>query len=87
MEKLLGEIRQTLQQGNYQPKPVKRVFIPKADDKKRPLGIPIIRDRILQMAAKIVIEPIFEADFKESSYGFRPKTKCPSSVGNRKKSM
>ena len=73
VEKLLAEIRQDLQQGNYQPKPVKRVFIPKADNKKRPLGIPIIRDRIVQMAAKIVIEPVFEADFKESSYGFRPK--------------
>jgi len=73
VEKLLAEIRQTLQQGNYQPRPVKRVFIPKADNKKRPLGIPIIRDRIVQMAAKIVIEPVFEADFKESSYGFRPK--------------
>ena len=73
VEKLLGEIRQTLDQGNYQPQPVKRVFIPKTNGKKRPLGIPIIRDRIVQMAAKIVIEPVFEADFKESSYGFRPK--------------
>lgn len=73
VEKLLAEISQTLQQGKYQPKPVKRVFIPKADGKKRPLGIPVIRDRIVQMAAKIVIEPLFEADFKESSYGFRPK--------------
>ena len=73
VEKLLREIRQDLQQGNYQPKPVKRVFIPKADNKKRPLGIPVIRDRIVQMAAKIVVEPVFEADFKESSYGFRPK--------------
>jgi RNA-directed DNA polymerase len=73
VEKLLNEICQDLQQGNYQPKPVKRVFIPKADGKKRPLGIPVIRDRIVQMAAKIIIEPVFEADFKESSYGFRPK--------------
>lgn len=71
--KLLAEISQTLQQGKYQPKPVKRVLIPKMDGKKRPLGIPVIRDRIVQMAAKIVIEPLFEADFKESSYGFRPK--------------
>jgi RNA-directed DNA polymerase len=73
VEKLLGEIRQEIQNGKYRPKPVKRVFIPKADGKKRPLGIPIIKDRIVQMAAKIVMEPIFEADFKESSYGFRPK--------------
>jgi RNA-directed DNA polymerase len=71
--KLLTEISQDLKQGEYRPKPVKRVFIPKPDGRKRPLGIPVIRDRIVQMAAKIVIEPVFEADFKESSYGFRPK--------------
>lgn len=73
MEKLLGEIRQMLQQGKYQARPVKRVLIPKPDGKKRPLGIPVIRDRVVQMAAKIVIEPVFEADFRECSYGFRPK--------------
>lgn len=73
VEKLLGEIRQEIQNGSYRPKPVKRVFIPKSDGKKRPLGIPVIKDRIVQMAAKIVIEPVFEADFKECSYGFRPK--------------
>lgn len=73
VEKLLAEIRQNLQEGNYRPEPVKRVYIPKADGKKRPLGIPVIKDRIVQMAMKIVIEPVFEADFKESSYGFRPK--------------
>ena len=73
VEKLLGEIRQEIQNGSYRPKPVKRVFIPKSDGKKRPLGIPVIKDRIVQMAAKIVMEPVFEADFKECSYGFRPK--------------
>lgn len=73
VEKLLAEVRQDLQEGSYRPKPVKRVFIPKSDGKRRPLGIPVIKDRIIQMAAKIVIEPVFEADFKESSYGFRPK--------------
>ena len=73
VEKLLAEIRQDLQEGSDRPKPVKRVFIPKPDGKRRPLGIPVIKDRIIQMAAKIVIEPPFEADFKESSYGFRPK--------------
>jgi RNA-directed DNA polymerase len=73
IEKVLGEIRHDLINGSYQPKPVKRVYIPKADGKKRPLGIPTIKDRIIQMAAKIVVEPIFEADFKENSYGFRPK--------------
>ena len=71
--KLIKEIQQELTENKYHPKPVKRVFIPKKDGRKRPLGIPVIKDRIVEMAAKIIIEPIFEADFKEYSFGFRPE--------------
>lgn len=73
IEKYLKELKNELIEGEYIPSPVKRVMIPKPDGSERPLGIPTVRDRIVQMAAKIAIEPVFEADFRECSYGFRPK--------------
>lgn len=72
-DKFIEEIQKELQEYKYHPLPVNRVYIPKKDGSRRPLGIPVIKDRVVQMAAKIVIEPIFEANFKSSSFGFRPK--------------
>jgi group II intron reverse transcriptase/maturase len=73
VEQFLEDIQARLREGRYWPLPVQRQYIPKSDGRKRPLGIPTVRDRVVQMAAKLVIEPIFEADFLPCSYGFRPK--------------
>lgn len=73
VEHFLAGVGDVIRRGEYRPQPVRRVYIEKSDGRQRPLGIPTVKDRVVQMATKIVIEPIFEAGFEECSYGFRPK--------------
>lgn len=79
-DKYLTELHEALKKGTYQPLPVKRVYIPKSDGKQRPLGIPAVKDRVVQAAMKVVIEPIFEREFVTHSYGFRPGKGCKDAL-------
>src|SRR5215470_3310669 len=80
LEGWLAGLREELVLKTYRPDPVRRVMIPKHGGGERPLGIPSIRDRVIQTAAKIVLEPIFEADFEDSAYGYRPRRSAVDAI-------
>ena len=78
--RFLQELQQELKDDRYWPKPVRRVWIPKSDGRKRGLGIPVVKDRVVQASVKLIIEPLFEANFLDFSYGFRPKRNAHGAI-------
>jgi RNA-directed DNA polymerase len=87
VEGFLNEIQNSLITKSYRPSAVRRSWIPKSDGRKRPLGIPTIRDRVVQTAMLLIIEPIFEADFMDCSFGFRPKRSAHDALGEVRKHL
>jgi len=79
-DRYLLELHEQLKNGSYRPSPIKRVEIPKGDGRTRPLGIPTVKDRVVQTALKMAIEPIFEVQFRPGSYGFRPGRSCKDAL-------
>jgi RNA-directed DNA polymerase len=80
VESWLTALRKELRERTYRPAPVRRVMIPKPGGGERPFGIPTIRDRVVQTAVKLALEPIFEADFEDSAYGYRPRRSAQDAV-------